>query len=78
MPLHAANIVTNPRFESGDTGWTIAVVSGEPLWSTTANNPLVTSGAKSAFTASVGASCVTLGDFHEAFLFQDLTTSATD
>ncbi len=77
-PAHAVNIVTNPGFESGDAGWTIASFLGSNLWETTASNPLVHSGTKSAFTGCVGASCVTLGDPHEAFLFQDLATSATD
>lgn len=61
-----ANIVVNPGFESGLTGWTAQ------NWDS--GNFAVHSGTLEAFTTCVGAPCITTPT---AFLNQDLATVAT-
>jgi hypothetical protein len=64
IPATAANIVTNPGFESGLTGWTAS-----PDWGS--GNFAVHSGSLEAYTECVGATCISVPT---SFLYQDLTT----
>jgi hypothetical protein len=66
IPAAAANIVTNPGFESGLTGWTASADWGS-------GNFAVHSGLLEAYTECVGAACITVPT---SFLYQDLTTMA--
>jgi hypothetical protein len=66
IPAAAGNIVTNPGFESGLTGWTAS-----PDWGS--GNFAVHTGVLEAFTQCVGAPCI---DVPTSFLYQDLTTAA--
>jgi PEP-CTERM motif-containing protein len=62
-----ANIVVNPGFESGLTGWTASQDWGS-------GNFAVHTGTLEAFTQCVGAACISTPT---SFLYQDLTTVAT-
>jgi hypothetical protein len=64
IPATASNIVTNPGFESGLTGWTAS-----PDWGS--GNFAVHSGSLEAYTQCGGAVCISVPD---SILFQDLTT----
>jgi hypothetical protein len=64
FPAAASNIVTNPGFESGLTGWTAS-----PDWGS--GNFAVHSGSLEAYTECVGATCISVPT---SFLDQDLTT----
>ena len=68
IPAAASNIVTNPGFESGLTGWTAS-----PDWGS--GNFAVHSGLLEAYTECVGAPCITVPT---SFLYQDLPTVAGD
>jgi hypothetical protein len=68
IPAVASNIVTDPGFESGLTGWTASEDWGS-------GNFAVHSGLLEAYTECVGAPCITTPT---SFLYQDLTTVATD
>ena len=63
--VFGANIVTNPGFESGSTGWTI---TGWFVNDVRPGNPV---GPNEIFTGCVGSGCITTP---AAFFFQDLTT----
>jgi len=63
-PAAAANIVTNPGFESGLTGWTAT-----PDWGS--GNFAVHTGLLEAYTPCVGVSCISVPTSE---LYQDLTT----
>jgi hypothetical protein len=67
IPAVAGNIVTNPGFESGLTGWT-----NSPDWGS--GNFAVHLGSLEAFTQCVGAACISTPT---SFLFQDLATVAS-
>jgi hypothetical protein len=67
IPAVGSNIVDNPGFESGLTGWTTQ------NWAS--GNFAVHSGLLEAFTECVGAPCITTPT---AFLYQDLATVATE
>ncbi len=66
IPAVATNIVANPGFESGLTGWT-----GSPDWGS--GNFAVHTGSLEAFTQCVGAACI---GTPTSFLYQDLATVA--
>jgi hypothetical protein len=66
IPAVAGNIVTNPGFESGLTGWT-----NSPDWGS--GNFAIHTGTLEAFTQCVGAACISTPT---SFLYQDLTTVA--
>jgi hypothetical protein len=68
IPAVAGNIVADPGFESGLTGWTASSDWGS-------GNFAVHSGLLEAFTECVGAPCITVPT---SFLYQDLATVATD
>jgi hypothetical protein len=65
VPAAADNIVVNPGFESGLTGWTASSDWGS-------GNFAVHSGSLEAFTECVGAPCISVPT---SFLYQDLTTA---
>jgi hypothetical protein len=67
IPAVAGNIVTNPGFESGLTGWTASQDWGS-------GNFAVHTGTLEAFTQCVGAACISTPT---SFLYQDLATVAT-
>jgi hypothetical protein len=67
IPAAAANIVVNPGFESGLTGWTASQDWGS-------GNFAVHTGLLEAFTECVGAACISTPT---SFLYQDLATAAT-
>ena len=60
----AANIVSDPGFESGLTGWTASADWGS-------GNFAVHTGSLEAFTECVGAACISTPT---SFLYQDLAT----
>jgi hypothetical protein len=64
IPAAADNIVTDPGFESGLSGWTSSTDWGS-------GNFAVHSGLLEAFTECVGTACITTPT---SFLYQDLTT----
>lgn len=64
IPAAASNIVTNPGFESGLTGWTAS-----PDWGS--GNFAVHSGSLEAYTECTGAACISVPT---SYLEQDLTT----
>jgi hypothetical protein len=64
IPAVAGNIVANPGFESGLTGWT-----NSPDWGS--GNFAVHTGVLEAFTQCVGAACISTPT---SFLYQDLAT----
>lgn len=66
IPAVAGNIVANPGFESGLTGWTASQDWGS-------GNFAVHSGTLEAFTQCVGAACISTPT---SFLYQDLATVA--
>jgi len=66
IPAAGANIVTNPGFESGLTGWTASADWGS-------GNFAVHSGLLEAFTECVGAPCISVPT---SFLDQNLATTA--
>lgn len=65
IPAAAANIVTDPGFESGLTGWTSSMDWGS-------GNFAVHTGSLEAFTQCVGAACISTPT---SFLYQDLATT---
>ena len=65
IPVVAGNIVANPGFESGLTGWTAQ------NWGS--GNFAVHSGSLEAYTTCAGAPCISVPT---AFLYQDLATVA--
>jgi hypothetical protein len=67
-----ANIVNNPGFEAGATGWT------SHAWGFTSVLPFIHTGNGAADTACVGATCITPDPSAGAWLFQDLATAPGD
>ena len=72
---HAANIVTNGDFETGDfTGWNANASSDHP-WSVTSSGPV--EGMYAASTGCIGAQCTDASTpASAAYLWQDLSTTA--
>jgi hypothetical protein len=68
IPAVAGNIVVNPGFESGLTGWTASQDWGS-------GNFAVHTGSLEAFTECVGPACISTPT---SFLYQDLATVPTE
>jgi len=75
----AGNIVANPGFETGSFAPWVANGSSDHAWCVDCTGPGAFAGAHWASTGCVGAPCITPDpNTGGAWLYQDLTTVATD